>query len=133
MKEVPRPKDKIIFQGKISQQSFETITNQEGKFSILLPEGDVYFIKIQGLGNTIDFDELKIPKQERKISGQIAIRYRPAQTFNLDDVHFETNKAILLLNSFSTLDELAEALFIIKTNNECRNRWTYGCNWRCCQ
>lgn len=114
MEAKPRPLDKIIFQGKISQQSFEGIANQEGKFSILLPEGDIYLIKIQGLGSSIDFDELKIPKQEGKVSGEITVRYRPAKTFNLDDVHFETNKAALLPNSFPTLDELAEVLLLKK-------------------
>lgn len=117
MEENPRPKDKIIFEGKISQKSYEGIANQDGKFSILLPEGDVYLIKIQGLGNSIDFDELKIPKQEGKVSGEIAVRYRPAKTFNLDDVHFETNKAILLPNSFPALDELAEVLSLKKDLN----------------
>lgn len=112
MEENPRPQDKIIFQGKLTKQSFEAVADDEGKFSILLPEGDIYLIKIQGLGNTIDFDELKIPKQEGKVSGKLAVRYRPARTFNLDDVHFETNKAVLLSNSFPTLDELVEVLLL---------------------
>jgi len=117
MEENPRPKDKIIFEGKFTKLSFEGIADDEGKFSILLPEGDIYLIKIQGLGSTIDFDELRIPKQEGKVSGKLAVRYRPARIFNLDDVHFETNKAILLPNSFSTLDELAEVLLLKEKMN----------------
>lgn len=117
MEENPRPKDKIIFEGKLTKLSFEGIADHEGKFSILLPEGDIYLIKIQGLGSTIDFDELRIPKQEGKVSGKLAVRYRPARTFNLDDVHFETNKAILLPNSFSTLDELVEVLLLKEEMN----------------
>lgn len=112
MEENPRPKDKIIFEGKLTKLSFEGIADEEGKFSILLPEGDIYLIKIQGLGSTIDFDELRIPKQEGKVSGKLAVRYRPARTFNLDDVHFETNKAVLLPNSFPTLDDLVEVLLL---------------------
>ncbi|MBL4649261.1 MAG: OmpA family protein [Aureispira sp.] len=117
MEENPRPKDKIIFEGKFTKLSFEGIADDEGKFSILLPEGDIYLIKIQGLGSTIDFDELRIPKQEGKVSGKLAVRYRPARIFNLDDVHFETNKANLLPNSFSTLDELAEVLLLKEEMN----------------
>lgn len=112
MEENPRPKDKIIFEGKLTKLSFEGVADEEGKFSILLPEGDIYLIKIQGLGSTIDFDELRIPKQEGKVSGKLAVRYRPARTFNLDDVHFETNKAVLLPNSFPTLDGLVEVLLL---------------------
>jgi outer membrane protein OmpA-like peptidoglycan-associated protein len=114
MEENPRPKDKIIFEGKLTKLSFEGIADEEGKFSILLPEGDIYLIKIQGLGSTIDFDELRIPKQKGKVCGKLAVRYRPARTFNLNDVHFETNKAVLLPNSFSTLDELVEVLLLKK-------------------
>jgi OOP family OmpA-OmpF porin len=114
MEENPRPKDKIIFEGKLTKLSFEGVADEEGKFSILLPEGDIYLIKIQGLGSTIDFDELRIPKQEGKVSGKLAVRYRPARTFNLDDVHFETNKAVLLPNSFPTLDDLVEVLLLKK-------------------
>jgi outer membrane protein OmpA-like peptidoglycan-associated protein len=117
MEENIRPKDKIIFEGKFTKLSFEGIADQYGKFSILLPEGDIYLIKIQGLGNTIDFDELKIPKQEGKVSGKLAVRYRPERTFNLNDVHFETNKAVLIPNSFPTLDELAEVLLLKEEMN----------------
>lgn len=87
MEHIPRPQDKIIFEGKHTHQYFEGIADQNGQFSILLPEGDIYLIKIQGLASEIDFDELAIPKQEGKISGEIAVRYRPAKQFNLDDVH----------------------------------------------
>ena len=114
MEENPRPQDKIIFQGKLTKLSFEAVADDEGKFSILLPEGDIYLIKIQGLGNEIDFDELRIPKQEGKVSGKLAVRYRPERIFNLDDVHFETSKAVLLPNSFPTLDELVEVLLLKK-------------------
>ncbi|CAA6826897.1 MAG: Putative lipoprotein YiaD, partial [uncultured Aureispira sp.] len=112
MEENPRPKDKVIFQGKHTKLSFEGVADEAGKFSILLPEGDIYLIKIQGLGSAVDFDELNIPKQAGIVSGKLAVRYRPARTFNLDDVHFETNKASLLPNSFATLDELVEVLLL---------------------
>ena len=101
MEENPRPKDKIIFEGKLTKLAFEGVADEEGKFSILLPEGDIYLIKIQGLGSTIDFDELRIPKQEGIVSGKLAVRYRPARTFNLDDVHFETQRVMMF-----TKDEL---------------------------
>lgn len=112
MEENPRPKDKVIFQGKHTKLSFEGVADEAGKFSILLPEGDTYLIKIQGLGSAVDFDELNIPKQAGIVSGKLAVRYRPARIFNLDDVHFETNKACLLPNSFATLDELVEVLLL---------------------
>lgn len=106
----PRPNDKIIFEGQATQASFEGVSNKEGKFQILLPEGDVYLIKIQGLGNQIDFDKVNIPKQQGIIQGEIAVRYRPEKSFNLDDVHFETAKSKLLSSSFPTLDELVAVL-----------------------
>lgn len=115
MEYTPRVKDKIIFVGKTSQQSFEGVTNQEGTFSILLPEGDIYWIKIQGLGSQIDFDEIAIPQQPGKISGEIEVRYRPPQKFTLDDVHFESGKSNLLPSSIPTLKELAKILLLKET------------------
>ncbi len=110
MEGTPRPQDKIIFEGKHTKKSFEGIADNNGKFQILLPEGDIYLIKIQGLANEIDFDELRIPKQEGVIQGNLAVKYRPEQKFTLDDVHFETAKSTLLPSSFPTLDDLVEIL-----------------------
>ncbi len=105
-----RPSDKIIFQGKTTQKSFEGISNQDGLFKILLPDGDIYQIKIQGLGEQVDFDEVNIPVQPGIVQGSLQVKYRPEKSFTLDDVHFETNKAILKPESFPALHELVEIL-----------------------
>jgi len=110
MENVPRPDDKIIFEGKHTHKNFEAIADKDGKFQILLPEGDIYLIKIQGLASDIDFDELRIPKQEGIVQGALAVKYRPERKFTLDDVHFQTAKSILLSSSFPTLDDLVEIL-----------------------
>jgi OmpA-OmpF porin, OOP family len=110
MEKTIRPFDVILFEGIHTKKSFKGISDKNGKFRILLPEGDIYQIKIQGLGSQIDFDRLNIAKQEGIISGELAVRYRPEQKFTLDDVHFETSKSVLLPSSFHVLNELAAAL-----------------------
>ena len=90
MEKLPRPNDKIIFEGIHTENRFTGISNKNGNFQILLPEGDIYEIKIQGLSKQIDFDKINIPKLEGMISGNLSVRYRPERSFTLDDVHFET-------------------------------------------
>lgn len=110
MENFPRPDDKIIFEGKHTHKSFEATAGKDGTFQILLPEGDIYLIKIQGLASEIDFDELRIPKKEGIVQGSLTVKYRPERQFTLDDVHFQTAKSILLSSSFPTLDDLVQIL-----------------------
>jgi len=107
-----RPNDKIIFIGKHTQTERIGISDKQGVFQVFLPEGDIYQIKIQGLGNQIDFDEVAIPRQVGIITGELVVKYRPEQKFTLDDVHFETNKAKLLSSSYAVLNQLVEIMQI---------------------
>lgn len=110
MQSEARANDCIAFHAEHSDKVFKGTSDTQGKFSILLPEGHNYLIKIEGLVDDIDFDKLAIPEQEGSLSGHINIRYEPAKSYTLDDVHFETGKAVLKASSFAVLNELAEAL-----------------------
>ncbi|MCH2023580.1 MAG: OmpA family protein [Saprospiraceae bacterium] len=110
----PRPNDHIIFEGINSKKKFTGQSDESGNFQILLPEGDNYKIKIQGLSKQIDFDKVNIPEQEGTITGDLVIKYRPERSFTLHDVHFETGKSTLLPASYPTLNELVEAIKIKK-------------------
>lgn len=112
MDDVPRVKDVILLEGKQTGKVFRGISNEEGRFSILLPEGDSYLIKIQGLGEETEYSELEIPVTAGKLSGSIVVKYEPARSFRLDDVHFDTGKSTLRSESFASLDDIAELLNI---------------------
>ncbi|MCP4439770.1 MAG: OmpA family protein [Aureispira sp.] len=114
---IPRPHDWIVFEGLNTHNSFSAITNGEGAFSILLPEGDTYEIKIKGLGAEQEYSRVQLDKQPGIVSGALTVRYEPAKKFILDDVHFNTGKATLKQESFPALDELAE---VLKLKNDMR-------------
>lgn len=112
MEGAARPKDIIIFEGTTSGKAFQGISGEDGKFSILLPEGELYNIKIQGFGETTDFDQVDIPAQNGKIRANIVVKYEPERSFTLDDVHFDTGKSTLRTDSYAALNELADLLKI---------------------
>jgi len=115
MKDIARENDIIHFVGIKSQNSFEGISNKEGKFDILLPEGDRYQIKIIGLGKEEEYNTLEIGSDEGYYEAEIIVGYEPATTFNLEDVHFDVNKASLRPASFKALDNLA---YVLKIKND---------------
>ena len=114
MKDIARENDIIHFVGIKSQKSFQGISNKDGKFDILLPEGDKYQIKIVGLGKEEEYSTLEIGSDEGYYEAEIEVGYEPATTFNLEDVHFDVNKASLRPASFKALDNLAYVLKIKK-------------------
>ena len=115
MEDMARENDIIHFVGIKSQNSFEGISNKEGKFDILLPEGDRYQIKIIGLGKEEEYNTLEIGSDEGYYEAEIIVGYEPATTFNLEDVHFDVNKASLRPASFKALDNLA---YVLKIKND---------------
>ena len=112
MEDKIRKNDIIHFVGKTTGKSFQGISNKEGKFDILLPEGETYEIKIIGLGEEQDYSELEIGNDEGSYEANITIGYEPATSFTLKDVHFDVNLATLRPESFKTLNELVEILKI---------------------
>ena len=115
MEDIARENDIIHFVGIKSQNSFQGISNKEGKFDILLPEGDRYLIKIIGLGKEEEYNTLEIGSDEGYYEAEIIVGYEPATTFNLEDVHFDVNKASLRPASFKALDNLA---YVLKIKND---------------
>jgi outer membrane protein OmpA-like peptidoglycan-associated protein len=115
MEDIARENDIIHFVGIKSQNSFEGISNKDGKFDILLPEGDRYQIKIIGLGKEEEYNTLEIGSDEGYYEAEIIVGYEPATTFNLEDVHFDVNKVSLRPASFKALDNLA---YVLKIKND---------------
>jgi outer membrane protein OmpA-like peptidoglycan-associated protein len=112
MEDKIRKNDIIHFIGINSKKTFQGISNKEGRFDILLPEGDTYNIKIIGLGEETEYDQLELVNEEGSYEAEITIGYEPASTFTLDDVHFDVNMATLRPESYKALDNLVSVLKI---------------------
>jgi len=112
-----RKQDIIDFEGKNGGKVYRGVSNKEGRFDILLPEGDVYLIKIVGIGTEEEYSSLEIGAEDGIYEGDITIGYEPAKSFTLNDVHFDINKATLRSESFVALDNLVQ---ILKIKSEIR-------------
>jgi len=112
MEDKIRKNDIIHFTGINTGKTFQGVSDKDGRFDILLPEGDVYDIKIIGLGEETEYNQLEIEAKEGSFEAEITIGYEPESTFTLEDVHFDVNMATLRPESFKALDNLVSILKI---------------------
>ena len=102
MKGVPKLGETIIFQGtKNPKLTFEGISDVRGKFDIWLKKGEVYQVKILGIGEMKDFNSIEIPNEPGAYQGKYQIKFELPISVTLDDVLFETGKAEIKPSSYS--------------------------------
>jgi outer membrane protein OmpA-like peptidoglycan-associated protein len=101
----------IIFTNVATKKRKRKKTNQEGKFQILLPKGHQYSIKFKEVASEYEYSKIDIPKSgDDLLAYSMVLTYRPARSFTLENVFFDTGKATLKPNSYTAIDELGEAL-----------------------
>lgn len=110
MKNVPRQGEQIKLVGKKSKKIFSGVTNKEGKFSILIPEGDTYEILYKTFADSVEYNKIDVPKAEGKYTFDVDLKYDPPQVYTLKNVLFETGKSILRPESNRALNDLVEIL-----------------------
>ncbi len=110
MEDKVRNQDIILFEGTKSKKIFQGVSAADGKFDILLPIGDIYLIKIKGLGNEEEYSTLEIEDGEGTYEGNLTIGYEPAKSFTFEDVKFDVNKATLRPESYKSLNDFYEIL-----------------------
>lgn len=109
----PYQGDKICFVGQHSKKTISGITNAQGKFHILLPQGDIYDIKIVSIGDEIEYNTLEIdalPDGQFYETNSLQITYEAATNFTLNNLQFETGKATLKPGSAALLADLVEIM-----------------------
>lgn len=109
-KKSPLKGEEVLFIA--DKKKYSGRTNAEGKFSLSLPAGSVYTIKLKNMNDTSDYSSFEIPKLQ---AGQyftepftVNIEYEPPRKFTLNNVHFDTGKPTLRPESFKELNEIAE-------------------------
>ncbi len=108
------PNELVVFKSTKTLKEYQGISNDQGKFSFRLPGGDKYEIFVLGFSdstntNVLDIPALK-PNTSYKTAFEVDIEFLPAKSFVLEDVNFETGKALLKEESFVALDELVAYL-----------------------
>ena len=111
MKGVPKQGERILFAGtKHPDWLFEGISDIKGKFDVWLKKGDIYQIKIEGIGETTDFSTIEVPNKPGAFKGKYQIQFELPVSVTLDDVLFETGSSVIQPSSFKSLDALAALL-----------------------
>lgn len=108
----------IIFENKDENKIFTAISDDKGKFSVVLPYNKNYTIKIKGFNQEQYYTDFSIPALEPNQTGlyfNIDIQIELPKLFTLDNVYFDTGKATLKQASYKELNELFEYLTLKKT------------------
>ncbi len=112
------PNDKITFIGRDSNQEIVGITNEKGYFKVHIPAGDEYFIKVEVIGEQLDYTSFVVPSPPPGAvfnTRTLEIRYKLPESIVLKNVHFASGKSTLETESYATLDQLAE--YLIRKKN----------------
>ncbi len=104
----------IIFTSKLSEKEYEGITNQQGKFTILVPKGETYTVKYRNFGYDHQYAEHEVPEYAGKLVSKINIKYQLPTKAVLEDVLFEFGKDELKEAAFKPLDKLVVLLQVKK-------------------
>lgn len=107
-KSMPMEGQPVSFIGLKSKKTFSGVTNAEGKFSILVPEGDTYEVKYKAFTEDEKFSSLDIPSMAGLINFDYTITVELPKVYTLDNVFFDSGKSSLRAESYKELNELAE-------------------------
>lgn len=114
-KNISRKGEIVIFENIDTKKTLSGITKSNGKFSILIPKGSKYDIKIKDFGDGIDYTQMEIPASEGLYTFELIIQIEPSKTYTLKNVFFDTGKATLKKESYIALNDLVEILKIKNT------------------
>ena len=101
--------DTIWFVPEGAEEGYYGITDETGKFSLLVTNGKKYEARFKNSQNQIQKASIPIPGNE-KIVFDFKLNYELPRVYTLDQVFFATGKAILTNRSFKELNELIEVM-----------------------
>jgi OOP family OmpA-OmpF porin len=101
--------ENVSFISEKTKKILGGITDDAGKFQILVPKNCVYDVKYkQFTADALYGKKLNIPGGDDLITFNYTIRVQLPKTYTLNNVFFDTGKASLRIESNKELDELAE-------------------------
>ena len=112
MKKETQKGEQVLFISQKNNHQFSGRSDANGKFSIQLPAGDTYVIKLKTLVDTSKYGMMTIPALQNGETFQdpfkVNIQFEPAHLYTLDNVQFDFGKPTLRSESFKQLNEIAE-------------------------
>lgn len=108
--EQPMTQERLVFQGVHNGITREGVTDETGKVEVLLPEGDLYLVKIVDVVREQKHHELEVPVEIGPQNIVVFLKYAPPPTVTLRNVFFDTDSARLRPESYPQLDRLVDYL-----------------------
>jgi outer membrane protein OmpA-like peptidoglycan-associated protein len=111
-KKQPIKNAEVLFVSADQNKKLGGRTDAQGKFSIQLPAGSIYTVRLTNMKDTSNYSTIDIPAlgpgEYFDAPIDVNIQYEPPKNFTLDNVQFDTGKPTLRPESFKELDEIAE-------------------------
>lgn len=104
------PNETIVFIGKNDLKKYSVVTNSSGTAKILIPEGQTYDIQYRDFMEQRNYSSIEVPNIPGVFTFDLTIKFEPAKTYTLKNIHYETGKATITADSYPSLNELVEAL-----------------------
>lgn len=114
-KKQPQEGETVMFEGTKTKKSYTGITKANGKFAILIPEGDKYKIKYKSFGDDKDYNTIDIPSKPGMINFDYTLTVELPKTYTLNNVFFDTGKSSLRQESYKELNQLSEFMKLKKS------------------
>lgn len=101
--------DTITFTSAVTNQVYTGVTNEEGKFSIRIPNGQMYEAGYRDMSGKMQTSNIEIPANQIMVVNWELVFELP-RVYTLDNVTFVTAKSTLRTASFTELNELVEVM-----------------------
>ena len=114
-KEKPLEGEKVMFTGEKSKKVYSGVTKGDGKFEVLIPEGDKYRVGYKSFSEDADYSALDVPSVDGMVNFEYKLTIETPKVFTLDNVFFDSGKSTLKPESYKALDQLQEYMSLKKT------------------
>ncbi len=108
------PNEIVSFTSTKTKETYKGYTDENGKFSILIPVGDTYEVLYKSIYKDVKYSDLTIPSEDKLYTVNVHLKYHPAKTIVLENVEFDFDKSTIRPSSYKTLNDLAEVMIIKK-------------------
>ena len=114
-KKKPQVNEVVTFISIKDGKNYSNTTNNEGKFSMLIPFPQKYRVEYKAFNKVKSELVLDMPASESPYNFDYTITVNPPRVFTLDNVFFDSGKSSLRAESNKELNELAEYMTLKPT------------------
>lgn len=114
-KQKPLEGETVTFIAIKGKKSYRGITKADGKFQVLVLEGDKYTVQYKAFSGNENYNTMDVPSTEGLMEFEYTLTIEPPKVYTLDNVFFDSGKSTLKPESSKELNELTEYMQLKKT------------------